>query len=121
MATVTPTVARSSDNRVIKFTYAAMANGDVGVPIHDAHAAYSDRVFSVFGTFGVGGSATVKATPDGGTNFHTLTDPQGNDIAITAAKSEQIMEGLPEMRPEVTAGDAATNVTCVITCRKPEK
>lgn len=119
MPTVTPTITRSGDDKVLRFTYADMANGDVGVAIHERHADYSDRVVSVIGDFGVGGSATVKGTPDGGATFHTLTDPQGTDIALTGSKSEQILEGLPEMRPEITAGDGDTELTVVITCRKP--
>jgi hypothetical protein len=121
MATITPTVVQSNDGNLVRFTYASMTTtNNVGVAIHDRWAPYSDRTISVKGDFGAGGSVACEGTPDGGTTFLALTDPQGNTIAITAAKVEQVMEGMSEMRPKVTAGDGSTSVTVIIECRRQQ-
>lgn len=118
MATVTPTLAYPSRNTV-RFTYATMANGDTGVPIHERWSDFSDRVVQVLGTFGAGGNVRIQGTLDSGTTYATLTDPQGNALDVTAAKIEQILEGVPVMRPNITAGDGTTAITVVITARRP--
>ncbi len=72
MATITPTVERSNDGNLVKFTYTNMANGDVGVPIK--WPDYADRSVQVKGTFGVGGNLRFEGSNDGGTTYRSLAD-----------------------------------------------
>jgi hypothetical protein len=88
-----------------------IGNGDDGAPI--ACAQYTDKSVQVFGVFGVGGSLAVEGSNDG-INWSVLTDPQGNNLAITAAKIEMVSEATMYVRPRVTAGDGTTNLTCLI-------
>lgn len=63
---------------------------------------YADRSVQVVGTFN-GGTLTVEGSNDG-TNWVVLTDPQGNNLTITAARLEQIQELTRFIRPRVSAG-----------------
>lgn len=90
-----------------------MANGDVGQSIE--MFKYTDRTIQVFGTFGAGGTATAKGSLDG-TNWATLADPNGNDLAVTTAKIETVMEATRYFRPEA-AGDGTTSLTVFLQYR----
>jgi len=116
MATITPTVERSNDGNLVKFTYTNMANGDVGVPIK--WPDYADRSVQVKGTFGVGGNLRFEGSNDGGTTYDAATDPQGNDINLTAANIEAVSEVHELQRPQVTAGDGTTSLTVVVVARR---
>jgi hypothetical protein len=50
---------------------------------------FADRAIQVGGTFGAGGTVVIEGSIDG-TNYVTLTDPQGNAISKTAAAIEEI-------------------------------
>lgn len=110
MATVQPTVdyAPNGQGNGVLVTWASMANGDVGAPVEGVD--YADRTVQFGGTFGAGGSVTLKGSNDG-TNYIALTDPQGNAITKTAAALEVIEEAPRLSRPEVTAGDGTTSIT----------
>ena len=95
--------------------WSALANGAVGVPFLTAD--FADASVQVRGAFGAGGSVTLQgsniAEPDlavASTDWHTLTDPQGNNLTFTGARLEQIAEGVRWLRPRVTAGDGATDL-----------
>lgn len=94
-----------------RHTWSGLANGDDGAPAE--FPLMSDRTVQVFGTFGAGGSVTIEGSLDG-VNFSTLTDPQGNQLTLGSAKVESIMEVVQYIRPRVTAGDGATNLTVMI-------
>ena len=47
----------------------------------------------------------------------TLTDPQGNALAVTGAKIEAIEEMVAGIRPNVTAGDGDTSLTVTLIVR----
>lgn len=96
-------------------TWANMANSDTGAALEMVGSA--DRSIQVTGTFGSGGNLRIQGSNDG-TNWNTLTDPQGNDINLTTSKIEQIMEVVRYMRPNVTAGDGTTNLTVSILVRR---
>lgn len=96
-------------------TWANMANSDTGSALEMVGSA--DRSIQVTGTFGSGGNLRIQGSNDG-TNWNTLTDPQGNDINLTTSKIEQIMEVVRYMRPNVTAGDGTTNLTVSILVRR---
>lgn len=118
MATITPTVTLVGDNGV-RFSYATMANGDAGVPIHERWNAYSDRSVSVTGTFGAGGNARIEGSNDNGSNYYALDNAQGTDLDFTTAKQEQILEVPMLTRPRITAGDGTTSLTVAIYARMP--
>jgi len=96
-------------------TWASLANGDTGSALEMAGSA--DRSVQVVGTFGSGGNLRLQGSNDG-TNWNTLTDPQGNDINITSTKIEQVTEVVRYMRPNVTGGDVTTNLTITILVRR---
>jgi hypothetical protein len=88
-------------------TWADMPNGEVGAPIELAN--FADRSVQVTGAFGVGGLATIEGSING-TDYAPLTDPQGNTLALNAAKIEAISEVVRYIRPSVT-GDGTTSIT----------
>ena len=49
-----------------------------------------------------------------GTNWQTLTDPQGNVISKTSASIEAITEATRFVRPRVSAGDGTTSLAVVM-------
>jgi hypothetical protein len=89
-------------------------NGETGDPL--PFTKYADRSVQVSGTFGAGGTVVVQGS-NNGTNYHTLTDPQGNALSFTAAGLEQITEVVKFIRPSVTAGDGTTSLTVTIAAR----
>jgi hypothetical protein len=88
---------------------------DSGRPIQMAGS--SDRSVQFTGTFGTGGSVLFEGSNDG-TNYFTLTDPQGNTIVKTAAGGEQVIELTRYVRPRVTAGDGTTSITCSLLLKR---
>lgn len=105
MATVNLTSADTIGTQVRLFVWSAIPNGDVGQAIEVVD--FSDLTVTISGTFGVGGSVTLKGSNDG-TSYFALTDPQGNAITKTAGAIESVTETPRYIRPEVTAGDGTT-------------
>lgn len=109
MANITPTVRRVTDGGVRNVyiaTWTSMGDADTGLPV--AMAGGSDRSVQFTGTFA---SATVVLQgSNDGSNYVTLTDPQGNTISKTAAGIEQISELTRYVRP-VTSGGSGAAVT----------
>ena len=109
MATI-PETRRTIDanysNYVIR-EWSGLALGDDGAA--SLIPAIGDRTVQVSGTFGVGGSVRILGSLDGLT-YAPLTDPQGNPLDIVQGKLETIMELVPYIRPQVTAGDGTTNL-----------
>lgn len=96
----------------------AMANGDVGAAI-DKFGGFADKSMQVDGTFGAGGTVIAEGSNDG-VNFHTLNDPQGNPISITAAGIKTILESVLHVRPRVTGGDGTTSLAITMFARKTQ-
>lgn len=117
MATITATYTRIStaDDKAHVITWTPLANGDSGSPLEMAGAA--DRSAQITGTFGTGGTIVLEGSNDG-TNYVTLTDPQGNAISKTAAGIEQIEEITRYVRPRVTGGDGTTALTVTMLARR---
>jgi hypothetical protein len=119
MATVAPTLTRLQtfgDNAtVVAWTPLTTTNADGG-PF--AMPGWADRSVQIGGTFGVGGTVVIEGSIDG-TNYITLTDPQGNGISKTAAAIEAISELVRFLRPRVTAGDGTTSITVTMIARRP--
>jgi hypothetical protein len=105
-------------NNVLLVEWTGLLNGDNGDGVQLPWAG--DKTVHVFGTFGVGGSITLK-----GTNRDTiapasdpaLADPQGNAITKTSEAIEAVLENPLLLYPHVTAGDATTNLTCRVVAK----
>lgn len=95
-------------------TWASMASGDTGQPLEMPGSA--DRSVQVTGNFGTSGNLRIEGSNDG-SNWNTLTDPQGNDINITASKIEQVMEVVRYMRPNVTTGTGVSLTVSILVRR----
>lgn len=93
---------------------------DAGTPIvADAYAAgnFSGRFFAVTGTFGAGGSITLKGSNDG-TNYFTLKDRAGNAATLTSAGGVVLDDTPLYVKPEVTAGDGTTALVPTLLMRR---
>lgn len=120
MATITPTIDEQvpgsvTPNGMVRVTWAAMANGDVGAPVR--YHSHADRSVQIVGTFGAAGSALIEGSLDE-TNYATLNDPQGVPLTLTTAKVKSIAEMSVIARPRVTAGDGTTALTVTMIFRR---
>jgi hypothetical protein len=98
------------NSRVI--TWAALANGDDGVPWEGAD--FADRyAFVTNGTFGAAGSIQYEGSNDG-VSWVILKNPQGTTIVKTAFGGEAVQENPRFVRPKVTAGDGTTALTAIL-------
>ena len=116
MATINYTLNRISGLKVSRVTWTALANGDDGQPLEAP--LHSDRTVQVGGTFSVGGTVVIEGTVDG-TNYETLTDPQGNALSFTAKGLEAVSELVTKIRPRVTAGDGSTSLNADLVVKAP--
>ena len=113
MATITPTVTQigTSDDRCYVTVWAAITPGDtcdaVQNPMH--------RCVQFSGTFG-GATIVIQGSNDG-TNYVTLTDPQGNAISKTAAAIEQLEEITRYVKP-VISGGSGSSITVTMLSRR---
>lgn len=98
----------------VSVTWPNLASGDNGQP-YPGHS-YADRSAQVSGTFS---AATCKITgSNNGTNYVPLTNPQGDDVSLTAAGLKAVSEISRYVRPEVTGGDGATSLTVTLIARR---
>jgi len=112
-ATITPIRAFGDDAHIISWT--GLLNGDVGEAVEMPGSIIRSIQFT--GTFGVGGTIVLQGSNDG-TNYVTLTDPQGNAISKTAAGIESISEITRYIRPSATAGDGTTTLVATLLLRR---
>jgi hypothetical protein len=105
-------------------TWAALTTtNNYGSPI--AMPGWSDRSIQLLGDLGTGGAVTMygsnKAAPDESDDddWAILTDPQGNNIALSSLKVEQISELTRWVRPKITAGNGSTSLTAILLLAKP--
>lgn len=117
MTTRIPTIqyAPNGSRNGALIQWAGLLNGDDGAAVESMD--YAERTVQIEGTFGSGGSVTLRGSNDGA-NFRDLTDPQGNVITKGAAGLEVIAEGPRYVRPYVTAGDGSTNLTVTVWARR---
>lgn len=111
-------IPESLHHTCVVVTWTTLANGDDGQPIELAN--FADRSVQVVGTFGTGGKVRIEGSLDG-TNYSPLTDPQGNDLDITASKIEAISEVVRWIRPRVIAGDGTTSLNITMLLKGPSK
>jgi hypothetical protein len=91
------------------FKWVSMQNGDTGTPIH--LPIYSDKSVQVLGVFGAAGNCRIEGSNmDSSSSYTVLNDPQGNVLDITSTKIKVILENTYLIRPNITGGDATTNL-----------
>lgn len=112
MATIQGTVTRATDGGVTDVwlaTWPAMGNADTGTAVAMSGAA--DRSVQIEGTFA--GATVVLQGSNDGSNWQSLTDPQGNAISKAAAALEQISELTRYIRP-TTSGGGGSSITVTV-------
>ncbi|HEX8957641.1 MAG TPA: hypothetical protein VF798_15280 [Burkholderiaceae bacterium] len=117
MATVSATYDNDGapDDAVRLVSWAGLANaGDVGDT--QSLPAYSEKTFTVTGTFGGGASCTIQGSNDG-TNWVALTNKQGNALTFTAAGIGTSQDRPLYIRPNLAAG-AGASVTVICAAHK---
>jgi hypothetical protein len=92
-----------------------LANGDSGAPY--GMTGFADRSAQISGTFGTGGTVLIEGSNDG-TNYVTLSDPQGVAISKLAAGIFEISQIVKFIRPRVSAGDGTTSLSVTLTARR---
>jgi hypothetical protein len=113
MATRSATITeiKTWRDHVHSIQWTGLLNGDDGAPVIMPGSAVRSIQFA--GTFGTGGTILLEGSNDG-TNYVTLTDPQGNAITKTSAGIEQIEEITVYVRPRVSAGDGTTTLVATL-------
>ena len=114
MSTIPHTRTATGSSAAFVASWTSLALGDDGQAM--PFSQYSDKSVQVFGTFG-GASLRVEGSNDG-TNWATLTDPQGNDLLITTAKIEMVTEAAAYTRPFVVGGDGTTSLSVAMLCKE---
>lgn len=99
----------------VMVTWTGLDADDSGSPV--SLIDYPDMAVTIEGTFSVGGSCTLQGSNDG-TNYYSLTDPQGNAITKTAGGIELVTEAPRYVRPLCTAGDGSTSIQVRIFARR---
>ena len=107
MSTIQHTRIQSGNTQCAIFQWSGLQVGDVGDAI--PFSFYADRSVQVGGILGAGGSVRMEGSNDG-VQWDVLTDLQGNDLDITAAKLTMVSEVTQLIRPRVTAGDGTTAI-----------
>ena len=106
---------KTHKEKTLIYTWSGLLNGDSGEPIE--MPSFADRSIQIVGVFGSGGNLRIQGS-NNGTDWATLTDPQGNDLNITTAKIEQVTEVVRYIRPLVTAGDGTTDLDLILLVRR---
>ena len=113
MATITPARASVQANiETITWTNLSTADTAIGMMILGLGGAVG--CMQVTGTFG-SGTITLQGSNDG-TNFSAITDPAGNDIALTAAGIIDFSTAAAYIRP-ASSGGTADDVTVTVILR----
>jgi len=117
MATRVPTITYGPNGhrQCVLVEWAALASGDDGTPVEIP--GWADRSVQIQATFG-DGTITLQGSNDG-TNYHPLTDPQGNDIAKTANDLEQVIELPRYIRPLFSGTTGSAGVVTLFGRRTP--
>jgi hypothetical protein len=104
MATINATITVMEDG-VVLVKWLGITEADTGTPVNLAR--FPDRTVQVLGDFTTSGAITLEGSNDG-TNYATLTDPQGDAIVITSQGLRLIAENPLYIRPRATAGSSVS-------------
>lgn len=115
MANISP-VVQTTDTGATRAVWSGVLAGDVCLPVD--YDAYADRTVQIAGTFGGATVAVQGSLEKVPTNWAVLTDPQGNDLNISAAKIEMVVENTAFVRPAVAGGDGSTDLTITMFMRR---
>jgi len=99
---------------IARWTGLTKTTDDTGSPLEMVGSA--DRSVQVEGVFN-GGTLLLEGSNDG-SNYATLTDPQGNNLSFTSATIETVAEITRYVRPRVTAGGGSTNLAVTMLVRR---
>jgi hypothetical protein len=85
--------------------------------------AHTDMTVHVYGTFGSGGSLSIQGSNELGAPTAPIiindSRGEGNPMTFTSADIRQVLEAPYQIRPIVTAGEAAvTSLTVAVTFRR---
>ncbi len=114
--------AVTDDDGVLKITWAGLLDNDTGAPVRVGR--YADKTAQVIQVAaGSADTVALQGSQDGGTTWGDLHDPQGDlfdasgnfNGAATINDPVVISESPLELRPIITAGDSATNITVIVT------
>lgn len=107
---LTPLRSKSTDDCIYpSWSLIGTPTSDTPTPVESP--SYADRSVQVFGAVGAAGFNGATITMQGsndGTNWFTLTDPLGNDVAFTASGGKQIMEVTRHIRPIISGATTGT-------------
>lgn len=120
MATITPTivdigsgVGQNANGPSCVVTWANVTEADTCSPVE--LVGLPDRSVQIAGTFGA--ATCVLQGSNDGTNYATLTDPQGNAISKTSAAIEMVAEVARYTRPSASGG-TGQSLTISMLCRR---
>jgi len=115
MAIRQPTFTKiEGDDSAILVQWTGLLQGDTGAPVQ--LVKYADRSVQVTGTFGAGGSVLIEGS-NTSVDFATLNRLQGTPLSISSAGISQILENTVQLRPNVSGGDATTNLSVAVLIR----
>lgn len=106
MATVASTRTAPEDGNAEYYVvvWPDLHEGDTATPVRLAQ--FADRTVQIEGTFG-GATVTFEGSVDE-SNFHVLTDPQGNPISATVGRLEAVTENTTVVKPVISGGSGTT-------------
>lgn len=117
MSTITPTYPAPSGSEsftnVRQYKW-AMTGADTGVAVMNGN--FGDKTISVIGGVWTGPTTLLVEGSNDGTNFITLTDPQGNAISKTADFIETIEENPLYIRVR-SSGGTTNALPVILVCR----
>lgn len=111
MATIDHITAGSLTTVASTLTWANLTGADEGAPAQ--RAQYTDKSVQVFGTFGTDGAIEFQGSNDG-EHWHTLTDPLGNAIRLTAENIKLVSEATLWVKPVASGTDPTIDLTVVL-------
>ncbi len=101
---------------ITMYSWLTMGNADTGTPMSDPDKP--DMTLTVDGTFG--GATVVLEGSNDGTNYHTLTNPEGVALSFTAAAISLVTE-VPLWIKPATSGGSGTSLNVYVLARRASR
>ncbi len=80
------------------------------------HGGTGDRTLQVEGVFG--GATVLLEGSLNGTDYHTLHDTVGVELAFTSAGLRAVLENVIHIRPSIVGGDGTTLINVTLAVRR---